>query len=79
MEVDELSERCQPRDARLVRSLAPINLTLGLDGPASRIIPAQEGLARAAPLASDLDSPGPEESFVKVAILVCDPCALGTT
>lgn len=54
--------------ARLVRSLATINLTLGLGGPASRIIPAQKGLAHVASLASDLDAPGPEESFVKVAV-----------
>ena len=38
--------------------LTTINLALGLGGPAPRIIPAQEGLAHVASLASALDAPG---------------------
>ena len=49
------------------RGLATINLTLGLESPASRIVPAQEGL-----LGTSRD---PEESFVKVAIFVYARCA----
>lgn len=59
MKVDEVPECFQARDARLVRSLATINLALGLCGPDSRIIPAQKGLAHVASLASDLGAPGP--------------------
>lgn len=57
MTVDEISKGFSPRDARLVRSLVTIDLTLGLDGSASCIFTPQKGLAHVASLTADLGAP----------------------
>ena len=75
MEVHEFSKSLEARDPHFAWSLTAINLAFGLRGPAPCIMPAQEGLAHVASLVLDLDPPGPEGGFVKVANFGCAPCA----
>ncbi|ESY62408.1 hypothetical protein X742_33135 [Mesorhizobium sp. LNHC232B00] len=64
MKVDELAEGFQARYTGLGRRLTAIDLALGFGCPASCVVSAQEGLADVATFATDLDTPGPDESFV---------------
>lgn len=71
MKIDEAAECFQTRDARRVRSLAAIGLALGLGGPPSCILPTQIRSLTWRPSCRTWTRQDPEESFVKVAIVMC--------
>jgi hypothetical protein len=76
VQVDEVAEAPGSGYARRDRSLAAIDLALGLHPPGLRIVVSNERLIDVPALSPDLDRQEPDLSRVIDAIFVCAPCAL---
>src|ERR1700754_4262478 len=57
VQVDQFGEGPEAAEAGVHRRLAAVDLALRVEGPTSRLLASQEGLAYIASLAADLDAP----------------------